>query len=88
MVSRESRQIQNFRGSLLRSINRKVFQTLQEPDSLVKADALAAAGHQQCIANFIEPEEWNGGTSFGERVKHGETVLSICFVFQKPLERE
>jgi hypothetical protein len=55
---------------------------------LIEGDSLAPAGHEEAVANFIEPQEGDQGAFFGEASKDGQAVFSILFVFKKPLERE
>jgi hypothetical protein len=56
--------------------------------NLIEGDSLAPAGHEEAVANFIEPQEGDQGAFFGEACKDGQAVFSIRFVFKKPLERE
>jgi hypothetical protein len=57
---------------------------------LIEGDSLApaGAGHEEAVANFIEPQERDQGAFFGKTSKDGLAVFSILFVFKKPLERE
>ena len=55
---------------------------------LVECNPLAPMGHEQPVANFIEPQDWNCGAFVGETCEHGETIFAVGLVFQKPLERQ
>jgi hypothetical protein len=55
---------------------------------MMESDSLAAASHQEAIANFIEPQKGDHRALFGENRKDGQAVFSIGFILKKPLERE
>jgi len=49
-------QFENFGRCLLRGFDWKGLQSRQKAVNLIKCNALAAVGHQQAIADFIEPQ--------------------------------
>ena len=69
-------------------MGRAGLQSRQEAVDLPESDSLAAAGHEEAVANFIKPQNRDQRALFREACKNCQAVLPIRFVFEKPLERE
>src|SRR5713226_2418420 len=84
----EGGQLKNFSGSLRGGFNREVFQPREESIDLILGDPLPPIGHQETIADFVEPQRGNYSALLGKACKDAKAVFAIGFVLEKPLERQ